>query len=85
MSYDKVTRDLARTIEWRVIAYDNLPHYGGCILYLDAPVKRINIEISALDRGAEELSSFIRETIKSATGSGNTIAVGVRDGNLAVL
>lgn len=85
MSYDKVAKELARTIEWRVVAYDNLPQHGGCVLYLEAPVKRINIEIGALARGAEELAGFIRDTIRAGKGQVASIAVGVRDGELAVL
>lgn len=85
MSYDKVAKDLARSIQWRVIAYDNLPEHSGCILYLDAPIKRINIEIAALDRGAEELAEFIRDRAKAMDGSAKSLEVGVRDGVLAVL
>lgn len=85
MSYDKVAKDLARSIQWRVIAHDDLPEHGGCILYLDAPIKRINIEIAALDRGAEELAEFIRDRAKAMDGSAKSLEVGVRDGVLAVL
>lgn len=67
------------------MSYDNLPEHGGCILYLDAPIKRINIEIAALDRGAEELAEFIRDRAKAMDGSAKSLEVGVRDGVLAVL
>ena len=50
MSYGTVVKELARSLEGHIIAYDNLPNHGGCILYIDGPVRRIDIEIGALDQ-----------------------------------
>ncbi|WP_442592890.1 hypothetical protein ACSBPU_15495 [Parapusillimonas sp. JC17] len=51
MSYGTIVNELARLLDIPIIAYDNIPHRGGCILYLDGPVRRIDIDTAALDQG----------------------------------
>lgn len=85
MSYGTIVKKLARALDGHIIAYGNLPSYGGCILYLDGPVKRIDVEIGALDRDTEELAGFLRKLMAAGKLSAKRLRVGVRDGSLTVV
>jgi len=85
MSYGTVVKELARSLEDHIIAYDNLPNHGGCILYIDGPIRRIDIEIGALNQGVAALATFVREVLASTRGTVARIGVGIREGSLAVI
>ena len=85
MSYGTVVNELARKLEHHIIAFDNLPDHGGCILYLDGPVKRIDIKIDALHEGVDKLAAFVEQVLVSTPRSVGSVCVGMRDGGLAVV
>ena len=85
MSYGTIVTQLARTLGRQIVAYDNLPDHGGCILHVDGPVREIDIEIGALDEGVSDLAAFVREVLASPTVSATRVCIGVRDGALALL
>ncbi len=83
MSYGTVVKELARSLGKHIVAYDNLPDHGGCILYIDGPVRRIDIEIQALSHGARELAAFVRDVLASPPDA-TRIGVCVQNGELAL-
>lgn len=86
MSYGSIVRELADQLDNHIVAYDNLPQRGGCILYLDAPMRRVEITRDALDRGAREVAAFVRQLLAvEAPMAAGRRSVGVRDGVLAML
>lgn len=85
MSYGTIVKELAGSLGRYIIAYDNLPDHGGCILYLDGSIKRIDISIEALDLGASDVAAFVRKTISAPPADTKMLRVGVVDGELAVL
>lgn|SRR5690606_10952834 len=84
MSYGTVVKELARILGKQILAYDNLPDRGGCILYVSGPIKRIEIEVRALDEGASDLAAFVRQTIASPPDGVQCVGIGMRDGVLAL-
>jgi len=85
MSYGTLVNQLEERLDNRIIAFDNLPGHGGCILYLEGPVKRIDIERGALERGVDELAAFVRQMMAGASATIERVVVGVRGGALAVM
>lgn len=85
MSYGTIVNELARTLGRHIIAYDNLPEHGGCILYLDGPVKRIDITIEALEEGSNSVAAYVRQIISAPPSEQTTVKIGLRDGKLTVL
>jgi len=85
MSYGTVVNELARKLEHHIIAFDNLPDHGGCILYMDGPVKRVDIEIAALAEGVDKLAAFVEHVLVSTPRSVGRVCVGMRNGDLAVV
>jgi len=85
MSYGTVVKELARKLDRQIIAYDNLPQHGGCILYIDGPIRRIDIAIKALDEGASDVAAFVRQVLASPPANRKRIGIGVRDGELSLL
>ena len=85
MSYGTIVTQLARTLGRQIVAYDNLPDHGGCILHVEGPVKEIDIELSALDEGVSDLAAFVREVLASPQAGATKISIGVRNGELTVL
>lgn len=85
MSYGTVVKELARKLDRQIIAYDNLPQHGGCILYIDGPIRRIDIAIKALDEGASDVAAFVRQVLASPPANKKRIGIGLRDGNLSLL
>lgn len=85
MSYGTIVNELARTLGRHIIAYDNLPDHGGCILYLDGPVKRIDISIGALEEGPSTVAAFVRQVISLPPSEQTSLKIGLRDGDLTVL
>ena len=84
MSYGTVVKELARSLGKHIVAYDNLPDHGGCILYIDGPVRRVDIEIAALGYGARDVAAFVREVLASPPAC-DKISIGVRDGELTLV
>lgn len=84
MSYGTVVKDLARILGKQILAYDNLPDRGGCLLYVSGPIKRIDIEVRALDEGASDLAAFVRQTIASPPENVQCVGIGMRDGAFAL-
>lgn len=85
MSYGTVVKELARILGRQIIAYDNLPNHGGCILYISGPVKRIDIEVKALDEGASDLAAFVRRILASPPDDVQHMGIGLRDGELTLV
>lgn len=85
MSYGTIVHKLARALEGQIIAYSNLPHRGGCILYLSGPIKRIDIELGALSCNMEELAEFLRRLIADTKRPTYLVKVGMRDSALTVV
>lgn len=85
MSYGTVVKELARSLGRQIIAYDNLPDHGGCILHLGGPVRRIDITTAALEEGSSDLAAFVRQVLSSPPDEQTRIGIGVRDGELALL
>jgi len=86
MSYGQIVSALARSLgTTHIIGYDNMPDHGGCILYMRGSVKRVDITTQALELGADELASFIREIITDQSRAAVNLRVGVREGELVVL
>jgi len=82
MSYGTVVKELARSLGRQIIAFDNLPDHGGCILYIGGPVRRIDITIAALDEGSSDLAAFVRQVLSSPPPEVKRIGIDVRDGEL---
>lgn len=85
MSYGTIVKELARALGKQIIAYDNLPNHGGCILYIDGPLRRIDVDIKALDEGAGDLAAFVRRVLASPPPGETRIGIGIQGGELAVL
>ncbi|MFA7670420.1 MAG: hypothetical protein WCX93_13835 [Burkholderiaceae bacterium] len=85
MSYGQIVSALTRSLDARIIGYDNLPDHGGCILYGVGRVKRIDVTAQALECGTQELAAFLRQTIDDSSVEGSSLRVGMREGRLAVL
>lgn len=86
MSYGTIVAELARKLGKLIIAYDNLPDHGGCILHVrGGPVKRLDIEVAALDEDISDLAAFVRRAIADSAAPGAHLRIGMRDGQLAVL
>lgn len=87
MSYGTLVAELARKLGKLIIAYDNLPDHGGCILHVRGSglVKRLDIEVAALDEDISDLAAFVRRIIAESPALGAHLRIGMRDGQLAVL
>src|SRR5690606_28356009 len=85
MSYGTVVKELARILGDRIIAYDNLPDHCGCILHISGPIKRIDIEIQALDEGASDLAAFVRECLAAPSANLQRVGIGLPDEALTLL
>ena len=85
MSYGTIVKELARILGDRIIAYDNLPDHCGCILYVSGPVKRIEIEVLALEEGASDVAAFVRQILASPPEKSRRVGIGLRDGKLSLL
>lgn len=85
MSYGTVVKELAQSLGRQIIAYDNLPDHGGCILYVGGPVRRIDITTAALEEGSSDLAAFVRQVLSSPPDDQTRMGIGVCDGKLALL
>jgi len=85
MSYGTIVRELAIQLDSHIVAYDNLPQRGGCILYLDGPPRRLEISRDALDCGAREVADFVRQLLLDRPNVLKGLSVGVLDGGLVLL
>ena len=84
MSYGIIVRELASQLDNHIVAYDNLPQRGGCILYLDAPVRRLEITRQALDLGAQAVAAFVRQLLTEPPMISSRCSVGAQDGGLVL-
>ena len=84
MSYSTIVKELARSLGAQIIAFDNLPDHGGCILYLAGPLRRIDISIEALDKRPKDLAEFVRQVIEDPPPASGRVRIGVKGGSLVV-
>jgi len=84
MSYGKFVSELNRGIEGLVIAYDNKPERGGCVLYLKDGQRKVVIEADVIVHDREEAISLLRATIRKGKWNGASMKLGVRDGTLVL-
>ncbi len=85
MSYGIIVQELASQLDNHIVAYDNLPQRGGCILYFDAPMRRVEVSRDALDLGATTVATFVRQLLIDAPLATGRCSVGARDGGLVLL
>lgn len=85
MSYSTIVKELANQLDHYIIAFDNLPQRGGCILYLNGPLRRVEVRREALDRGANEVAGFVRQLLNGAPLKATRVCVSVRDDELALM
>ena len=85
MSYGTIVQELASQLDSHIVAYDNLPQRGGCILYLNGPLRRVEVSRDALDRGAREVANFVRQLLADPPSAIKRLSVGVGEGGLVLL
>ena len=84
MSYGKFVSELNRGIEGLVIAYDNKPEHGGCVLYLKDGQRKVIIEADVIAHDREEAISLLRAKIRKGEWDGSSMKLCVRDGSLVL-
>jgi hypothetical protein len=82
MSYGRFVSELNRGIEGLVIAYDNKPEHGGCVLYLKDEQRKVIIEADVIEYDREEAIALLRQRIRKGGWDGASVKLGVRDGEL---
>lgn len=85
MSYGTIVKELAKQLDSHIVAYDNLPQRGGCILYLDSPMLRVEVTRDALDRGAREVANFVRQLLAEPPRAPRRLSIGVCECGLVLL
>ncbi len=82
MSYGKLVGNFPIPLRREIIAYDNLPEHGGCILHLRGEPKRIDLDLCAVNHDRVELTEFLCALLERPTAG--PIKVVVENGRLTM-
>lgn len=84
MSYTHFVRKVSKSLNGRIIAYDNLPDRGGCVLYLRGTIKSITIEAAAIDSGHDNVIAVLLTTLPETELRGTELLMTLRAGAIAI-
>src|SRR5690606_30067709 len=83
MSYGKFVKELPASLKRHIVAYDNLPEHGGCILYFRSGPKRVDLDLCVLSHSAPELIKVLHELVERPR-SHQRLYITVENGELIV-
>jgi len=64
MSYGEFVKDLPLTLRRHIIAYDNLPHHQGCILYFRGGPRRVELDARVFDCDHSTVADALHEVLE---------------------
>ncbi|MDS1140748.1 hypothetical protein RE432_09890 [Pusillimonas sp. SM2304] len=84
MSYGKFVEELSRSLKHHILAYDNLPDHGGCILHLREGPTRVDVDVHVIDLNKEELIKMLSSVINDTSLHGKRIKISLQNKGLVM-